>query len=90
MKKATATSHGNNRFTDSPGAMGGAETTLELAGTILVTDSIAGLGELANNTSAPDLLKTLTLFHSGRQFNGLAVNHEHPFAMMMDGARIFL
>jgi hypothetical protein len=45
MKKATATSHGNNRFTDSPGAAGGAETTLELAGLILVTDDIAGLRE---------------------------------------------
>src|SRR5438128_3058099 len=35
MKKATATSHGNNRFTESPGAAGGTETTLELAGIIL-------------------------------------------------------
>src|SRR5439155_12922397 len=35
MKKATATSHGNNRFTDSPGAVGGTETALELAGIIL-------------------------------------------------------
>src|SRR5882724_3068130 len=35
MKKATATSHGNNRFTDSPGPARGPETTLELAGIIL-------------------------------------------------------
>jgi tellurite resistance protein TehA-like permease len=36
MKKATATSQGNNRFTDSLGAAAGAETTLELVGLILV------------------------------------------------------
>jgi len=35
MKKATATSQGNNRFTDLPGAAGGAETALEWAGIIL-------------------------------------------------------
>src|SRR6266496_5909813 len=35
MKKATATSHGNNRFTESPGAAGDAETALELAGIML-------------------------------------------------------
>src|SRR5881628_2380491 len=35
MKKATATSHDNNRFTDSPGAAGGTETALEWAGIIL-------------------------------------------------------
>src|SRR6266487_4304214 len=35
MKKATATSHGNNRFTDLPGAAEGTETTLEWAGIIL-------------------------------------------------------
>jgi len=34
MKKATATSHGNKRFTDSPGAAGGTERTLELAGRV--------------------------------------------------------
>ena len=45
MKKATATSHGNNRFTDSPGAAGDAEIALELAGLILVADGIAGLRE---------------------------------------------
>src|SRR5277367_6468981 len=51
MKKATATSHGNNRFTDSPGAAGGAEIRLELAGLILVTDGIGGLGDLAYGAS---------------------------------------
>ena len=45
MKKATATSHGNNRFTDSPGAAGDAEIALELAGIILVADDMAGLRE---------------------------------------------
>src|ERR1043165_8149630 len=35
MKKATATSQGNNRFTDVSGAAGGTETALELAGIIL-------------------------------------------------------
>src|SRR6266545_8218843 len=35
MKKATATSHGNIRFTDAPGAAGGTATALELAGIIL-------------------------------------------------------
>jgi len=45
MKKATATSHGNNRFTVSPGATGGAEIALELAGIILVADDMAGLRE---------------------------------------------
>src|SRR5206468_4700171 len=35
MKKATATSHGNNRFTDVSGAAGGTETALEWAGIIL-------------------------------------------------------
>src|ERR1044071_8404600 len=35
MKKATATSQGNNRFTDAPGAAGGTETELEWAGIIL-------------------------------------------------------
>ena len=35
MKKATATSQGNNRFTDLPGAAGGTETALEWAGIIL-------------------------------------------------------
>src|SRR5438876_5623172 len=35
MKKATATSHGNNRFTDSPGAAGGTETALEWVGIML-------------------------------------------------------
>src|SRR6266516_6139874 len=35
MKKATATSHGNNRFTDLLGAAGGTETALEWAGIIL-------------------------------------------------------
>ena len=64
-------------------------TTLELARFILATDSIAGVRELANNTSGRDRLKTLTLFHSGRQLNGRAVNDEHAFAMMMDGAGIF-
>jgi hypothetical protein len=36
MKKATATSHGNIRFTDSLGATGGAVTALEMFGLILV------------------------------------------------------
>src|SRR5881628_368719 len=35
MKKATATSHGNNRFPDAPGAAGGTATALEWAGIIL-------------------------------------------------------
>jgi hypothetical protein len=35
MKKATATSHGNKRFTASPGAAMGAEAALELPGLIL-------------------------------------------------------
>src|SRR5207247_10600659 len=35
MKKATATSHGNNRFTDLPGAAGRTATALESAGIIL-------------------------------------------------------
>src|SRR5206468_9548260 len=35
MKKATATSHGNSRFTDLPGAAGGTETALEWAGVML-------------------------------------------------------
>ena len=35
MKKATATSHGNNRFTESRGAAGGPDTALGLAGIIL-------------------------------------------------------
>ena len=35
MKKATATSHGNNRFTDAPGATE-RSTTLELAGTMSI------------------------------------------------------
>src|ERR1700690_616861 len=38
MKNATATSHGNNRFADAPGAAGGAECTLELSEIILVTE----------------------------------------------------
>src|SRR5450631_2736897 len=37
MKKATATSHGNKRFTDSPRDTGGKETTLELAGITRMT-----------------------------------------------------
>jgi hypothetical protein len=45
MKKATATSHGNNRFTASLGAAG---TTLELTGLILVADDIAGLREFVD------------------------------------------
>jgi hypothetical protein len=32
----------------------------------------------------------IKLFHSGRQLNGLAVNHERAAAMMMDGAGMFL
>jgi hypothetical protein len=36
MKKATATSHGNNRFMDSLGATGRTEAKLELVGLILV------------------------------------------------------
>jgi hypothetical protein len=51
MKKATATSHGNNRFTGLPGAAGGAEPRLELAGFTLVTDGIAGPRDHAYNTS---------------------------------------
>src|SRR6266516_7174719 len=35
MKNATATSQGNNRFTDLSGAGGGTETALEWAGIIL-------------------------------------------------------
>src|ERR1041385_408052 len=35
MKNATATSHGNNRFTESRGAAGGAGTALDLAAIIL-------------------------------------------------------
>jgi len=35
-KKATATSQGNNRFTDAPGAAGGAETALQSPGIILL------------------------------------------------------
>ena len=50
MKKATATSHGNNRFTDSPEGVLGAVLVLELAGIILGTNSIAGLRILANDT----------------------------------------
>jgi hypothetical protein len=48
MKNATATSHGSNRFTDSPGAAGGAVAAFELAGIIFATRSIAGLGARAN------------------------------------------
>ena len=51
MKKATATSHGNNRFTDSPGIAGDAETTLELAEIILVANSISDVRDLANSAS---------------------------------------
>src|SRR6185503_18725206 len=35
MKNATATSQGNSRFTELPGAAGGTETALESAGIIL-------------------------------------------------------
>src|SRR5437667_2073968 len=35
MKKPTATSHGNDCFTESPGAARGPETALELAGIML-------------------------------------------------------
>jgi hypothetical protein len=41
MKKATATSHGTNRFTVSPAGTGGAEAMLEPAEIMLVTTSIA-------------------------------------------------
>src|SRR5277367_1823924 len=37
MKKATATSQGNNRFTDSAGGVGSTETIFELAGIIRLT-----------------------------------------------------
>jgi hypothetical protein len=46
MKKPTATSHGNNRFTDSPGAARGAETTLEFAALMLMAEDIASLRDL--------------------------------------------
>jgi len=42
MKKATATSHGNNRFRDSSGVSGDAETALELVNIMLLGKSIAG------------------------------------------------
>src|ERR1017187_7748222 len=48
MKKATATSHGSIRFTAAPGSGDGAETMLDLAGIILVTDSIADRQDPAN------------------------------------------
>jgi hypothetical protein len=51
MKKATATSQGNKRFTDVLGSAGGIATTLEFDEIILAADSIAGLQDLANNTS---------------------------------------
>jgi hypothetical protein len=34
--------------------------------------------------------KLYKLFHSGRQLNGLAVNHERAATMMMNGAGMFL
>src|SRR5271170_6104806 len=37
MKKATATSQGNNRFTDSAGGAGSTETIFQLAGIIRLT-----------------------------------------------------
>jgi hypothetical protein len=64
MKKATATSQGSNRFTDSPGDVAGGDSVLELAGIILVADSISGLRVFANNTVAA---------HEH-------VLHPHPFA----------
>ena len=36
MKKATATSHGNNRFKDSPGVSGDTAPVLELVGLMLL------------------------------------------------------
>src|ERR1017187_7302033 len=54
MKKATATSHGNNRFTDSPEGDEGGNSVLELAGIILVPDSISGLHVFANDTAGAD------------------------------------
>jgi hypothetical protein len=59
MKKATATSQGNKRFTDVLGSAGGMETTLEFAKIILVADSIAGLQDLANNTSGELLSRVI-------------------------------
>src|ERR1035438_2398735 len=52
MKNATATSQGSNRFTDSPGGVEGGNSLLELAGIILVADSISGLRVFANDTVA--------------------------------------
>jgi hypothetical protein len=52
MKKATATSQGSNRFTDSPGGAEGGDSLLELAGIILMADSISGLRVFANDTVA--------------------------------------
>jgi len=48
MKKATATSQGSNRFTDSPGGAGGAETMREPAEIMAVTTSTDGSCALAN------------------------------------------
>jgi hypothetical protein len=43
MKKATATSHGSNRFGDLPGGSTIVDAVLKLAGLILVVDGIGGL-----------------------------------------------
>ena len=45
-KKATATSHGNNRFRVSPGVAGGPATALELAGIILPARRLSGRAPL--------------------------------------------
>jgi hypothetical protein len=52
MKNATATSHGNTRFTAWLGAAGGAATALEWAGIIFLTRGIAGLPDLAYSLGA--------------------------------------
>jgi hypothetical protein len=47
MKKATATSQGKIRFTATPVGEGGASTTLELTGFIVLSPSIAGRSAVA-------------------------------------------
>jgi hypothetical protein len=61
MKKATATSHGNNRFTDSPAAAGGTETALEWAGIILPPADYLAVPHFQFRIAGSDLFNAETL-----------------------------
>ena len=95
MKNATATSHGSNRFADSPGDGGGATTELVLARIMLVTISISGLCVLANDTVAEGRrverqvgpLKAGCIFPKARGERSVATNQTQAMNPPCNGRR---